>query len=158
MVKPRLSSECQVLHLEELGLRSSPDVFQQQGLRHLSGSGEKIRTDQSTETSLEKTCSRALRTSYWSKASASSTTITRNAQPRQNRSGFSISLPMPLSGQVITLLNICVETWKSSTVLFAIQPEHERCCKEKSSNPCVQPVASFSVHQQCAEWRACILQ
>lgn len=63
MVKPRLSSECQVLHLEEIRHRSSPDVFQQQGLRDLSGSGEKIRVDQSTETSLRKTCSRALGTS-----------------------------------------------------------------------------------------------
>ena len=56
-------------------------------------------TEQSTERSLMKTCSRLLRTSDWGKGSPSNRTTILSTQPRQCRSDFRKSLWMSLSGQ-----------------------------------------------------------
>ena len=52
----------------------------------------KGKTEQSTESSLMKTCSRALRTSDWGEGSPSNRTTTLSTQTRQRRSGFGTSL------------------------------------------------------------------
>ena len=48
--------------------------------------------DESTERSLMKTCSRALKTSDWGKGSPSIRTTTLSTQPRQRMSGFGARL------------------------------------------------------------------
>ena len=72
--------------------------------------------ERSTETSLMKTCSRALRISDWGKGSPSNRTTTLSTQPRQHRIGFETSLQMSLSvparARTWTRSNISGETWK----------------------------------------------
>ena len=65
--------------------------FQQQGQGDCSGLRESW-TEKSTDMSLMKTWSRALRTSDWAKASTSYRVMTLSAQPRQCRTGLGTTL------------------------------------------------------------------
>ena len=102
-----------------------------------AGTGKLVRikrwTEQNTERSLMKTCSRALRTSDW--AEGSNRTITRSTKPRHCRSDFGTSLWMSLSGPARawtwTWSNIFGETWKNVLLLSPSNlTEFERICRE----------------------------
>ena len=131
------------------------DVFQRQGLRDLSGLSERW-AEQSTERSLMKTCSRALRTSDWVKGWPSNRTMTLSTQPRQPRSGFGTSLWMSLSGPARAW------TWTQSEI--AVQrcspsnlTELERICREECEKlpkyRCAKLVASYPRRLKAGQWK-----
>ena len=109
------------------------NVFQWQGLGDQSGS-TKIWTEQLTERSLMKTCSRALRTSDWGKVSLSYRTTTLSKQPRQRRSGFGTSLWISLGGPD---MNSIEHLWRDLKIAAQWQsPANllERICEEEWEN------------------------
>ena len=61
--------------------------------RHMTARLEFSKSHLSTERSLMKTCSRALKTSDWVEGLPSNRTTTLTTQPRQRRSGFGTSQP-----------------------------------------------------------------
>lgn len=99
---------------------------------------------QSTQISLMKTWSKAIRTSNWTQGSPSNRIMTLSAQPRQCRSGFHwMSLSGPARARTWTKSNISGETWKWTSIncphptLQSLRRSTEKTGR-KSTNPGMQ--------------------